>query len=150
MPIFRNVAEHELAEVARLECQIFSDPWSEKSLKDTKEQPQGVIVVAEVEGQIAGYCILYCVVDEGEIARIAVDGNFRRQGIGCGLLDYICTQCEEKGVERLLLDVRESNESARQFYQQYGFDTDGIRKGFYENPKEDAILMSKRINKLFH
>ncbi len=150
MPIFRNVTEQELSDVARLEQQSFSDSWSEKSLQDTNKQPQTMIAVAEVEGQIAGYCILYYVVDEGEIARIAVDENFRRQGIGRGLLDYICEQCKEKGVERLLLDVRESNERARQFYHQYGFEIDGVRKAFYENPKEDAVLMSKRIDNLFH
>ncbi len=150
MPIFRNVTEQELADVARLEKQNFSDPWSEKSLMETNEQPQAMIAVAEEAGRIAGYCILYYVVDEGEIARIAVDENFRRRGIGRGLLDYVCLQCEEKGVGRLLLDVRESNENAKQFYQQYGFGIDGVRKSFYENPKEDAVLMSKRINNLFH
>ena len=132
--------------VARLEAQIFSDAWSEKSILETLEQPQAFIVVAERENTIVGYCIVYFVLDEAEIARVAVDSLQRKQGVGQKLLEATCQICREKGIERLLLDVRESNEPARRFYQAYGFEEDGIRKNFYDNPKEHAVLMSMHVS----
>lgn len=145
MPVFRKMIDADVERVAELEKNIFSDAWTSKSIYETSGQQQAFIVVAEEKGEIAGYCIVYYVLDEGEIARIAVDDRYRRQGVGRGLLDYTCECCREKCVERLLLDVRESNESARAFYKNYGFEEDGIRKNFYEMPKEHAVLMSMLI-----
>lgn len=145
MPIFRKITEQDIECVAKLEKEIFSDAWSILSIRDTFQQPQAFITIAEADGIIAGYCIVYYVMDEGEIARIAVNEKFRRQGIGCGILDYTCECCKEKQIARLLLDVRESNKDARAFYQKYGFQEDGVRKGFYEQPKENAVLMSRQI-----
>ena len=99
--------------------------------------------MAEDDGKTVGYCIVYHVLDEGEIARVAVDSSCRRQGVGRKILDQVSDICAEKGVTRLLLDVRESNVAARTFYQSYGFQEDGIRKNFYDTPKEHAVLMSK-------
>ena len=142
---FRNGLEKDITDIANLERETFSDAWSEQSSGETFEQNQAFITVAERNGNVVGYCIIYYVLDEGEIARIAVDKALRRQGIGQSLLDYTCRCCEEKHIELLCLDVRQSNEVARRFYEQYGFIQDGTRKGFYENPKEDAILMSKAM-----
>lgn len=150
MPIFRRIKETEIAYVAALEKNIFSDAWSENSISETFRQSNAIIVVAEEEKNIVGYCIFYYVMDEGEIVRIGVDEKLRGQGTGRGLLDYVCAYCKEKGIERLLLDVREGNLGARRFYEKYGFTVDGIRKDFYEQPKEHAVLMSMAINNLFH
>jgi ribosomal-protein-alanine N-acetyltransferase len=141
----RNMTEADGQDVAKLEAEIFSDAWSEKSILDTLNQPQAFIVVAERENRIVGYCIVYFVLDEAEIARVAVDASQRQQGVGQELLKATCQICIEKGIERLLLAVRESNENARRFYQAFGFEVDGIRKNFYENPKEHAVLMSMSI-----
>lgn len=145
MLVFRKITEADIEDIAKLEKQIFSDAWTNKSIFETSQQPQAFITVAEEEGKLAGYCILYYVMDEGEIARIAVDETWRRKGVGRSLLDYTGKCCVEKGIKRLLLDVRESNEGARRFYQNYGFGEDGIRKNFYAEPKENAILMSKEL-----
>ena len=145
MQIFRNMTELDVAGVAELEKKIFSDAWTSTGIYETFCQDQAFVGVAECDGEIVGYCIIYYVMDEGEIARIAVDEKVRRQGVGCGLLDYICECCKTKNINRLLLDVRESNESARSFYEKYGFSVDGIRKNFYDQPKENAVLMSKPI-----
>lgn len=142
---FRNGLEKDIMNIAKLEKEAFSDAWSEQSIGETLKQKQAFITVAEQDGSVVGYCIIYHVLDEGEIARIAIDKNYRRQGIGQGLLDYTCECCMEKHIERICLDVRCGNEGAKRFYKQYGFTQDGIRKGFYENPKEDAVLMSKAM-----
>ena len=150
MLIFRRMEDTEVADVAALEKNIFSDAWSKDSISETNCQPNTRVVVAEEDGAIVGYCILYYVMDEGEIARIGVNKELRGRGIGRGLLDDVCDFCRENEIARLLLDVRESNADARRFYEKYGFTIDGIRKDFYDAPKEHAVLMSMTINNLFH
>lgn len=145
MQIFRNMTEQDVIPVAELEKKVFSDAWTSTGIYETFCQDQAFVTVAENDGKIVGYCIIYYVMDEAEIARIAVDEKVRRQGVGRGLLDFVCECCKVKHVQRLLLDVRESNESARRFYEQYGFAVDGIRKNFYDQPKENAVLMSRSI-----
>ena len=78
----RNMVESDLDAIATLESMTFSDAWTAKSIYDTFCQSQAFIVTAESNGKIAGYCIVYFVLDEGEIARIAVDSSCRRQGVG--------------------------------------------------------------------
>lgn len=145
MQIFRNMTEQDVVQIAELEKKVFSDAWTSTGIYETFCQNQAFVGVAECEGEVVGYCIIYYVMEEGEIARIAVDEKLRRQGVGRGLLDSVCQCCKMKNITRLLLDVRESNKSARRFYEQYGFVLDGIRKNFYDQPKEDAVLMSKSI-----
>ncbi len=145
MPIFRKMIEEDIANIAVIEEKTFPDGWTIQGIRETSEQKQAFITVAEVKGELAGYCIVYHVADEAEIARIAVNERMRRQGVGHGLLDYTCECCRQKQIERLLLDVRQSNQGARAFYKQYGFEEDGIRKNFYESPREDAVLMSKSL-----
>lgn len=150
MLVFRKIIDSDIEQIAELENQIFSDAWTVKGIADTKKQSQAFITVAEEDGKIAGYCIIYYVLDEAEIARIATHEKWRRRGVGRQLLDFTCECCKEKEVERLLLDVRESNEGARAFYETYGFVVDGIRKNFYDMPKEHAVLMSMMIDSHSH
>lgn len=145
MPSVRSMKCRDVEAVAKLEAQIFTDAWSEKSISETLDQPQAFILVAEQADEIVGYCIVYYVLDEAEIARIAVDSSKRKQGVGQALLRATCRSCMEKEITRVLLDVRESNASARRFYESFGFSEDGIRKNFYQNPKEHAVLMSMSI-----
>ncbi len=145
MLIFRNGTKEDAGYIAALEAEVFTDAWSGKGVAETLEQNNAFIVVAELAHKPIGYCIVYHVMDEAEIARIAVGKEARRKGVGRGLLDAVCICCAEKSVQRLLLDVRESNEGARTFYKKYGFKEDGIRKNFYENPKEHAVLMSMTL-----
>ena len=141
----KRISENDIEAVAALESGIFPDPWSAKSIKETHEQGNAVILGAYQDEILTGYVIFYYVLDEGEIARIAVSKEYRRQGVAdliyAGLLEF----CKEKGIERILLDVRVSNEPAIAFYRKSGFAEDGIRKNFYDNPKEHALLMSADV-----
>ena len=143
---FRQIKEDDIPKIIAIEKETFSDAWTAQSLCETCRQEQAFISVAEANGDIVGYCIIYYVLDEGEMVRIAIDQKLRHQGIGQALLNYTCGVCKEKGVGKILLEVRESNASARRFYAHYGFGEDGIRKNFYDNPKEDAVLMSKDLS----
>ena len=149
-----------ISEIAALESDIFPDPWSEKSIRDTLENPQARIwaiisrqappcscASTEHAGkpQLLGYVIFYYVLDEGEIARIATSPQHRRQGVAVRLLEKMRAFSYEQNITRWLLDVRISNETAIHFYKAAGFAKDGVRKNFYANPPEDAILMSCEV-----
>ena len=95
--------------------------------------------------QLLGYVIFYYVLDEGEIARIATSPQHRRQGVAVRLLEKMRAFSYEQNITRWLLDVRISNETAIHFYKAAGFAEDGVRKNFYANPPEDAILMSCEV-----
>lgn len=140
----RSMTEADVDVIAGLEKELFSDAWSKTSLLETNAQKHALILVAEEE-ELLGYAIIYYVMDEGEIARIAVSPKWRRQGVGRSLLDELCKIGREQGIHRILLDVREGNEGARQFYEEYGFVQDGIRRNYYQQPAEHAILMSLPI-----
>lgn len=143
--IVRELKVEDSAVVAEMEQQIFSDSWSEKSVLETVQQKQSVCFAAEKAGHLLGYLLAYHAADEAEIARIAVQKEARRQGAAGKLMQALEHYCEEHKMEKLLLDVRESNEAARSFYTKNGFVEDGIRQGFYVNPSEDAVLMSRQL-----
>lgn len=143
--IVRELKVEDSAAVAEMEQQIFSDSWSEKSVMETVQQKQSVCFAAEKAGHLLGYLLAYHAADEAEIARIAVQKEARRQGAAGKLMQALEHYCEEHKMEKLLLDVRESNEAARSFYTKNGFVEDGIRQGFYVNPSEDAVLMSRQL-----
>ena len=143
--IVRELKVEDSAAVAEMEQQIFSDSWSEKSVLETVQQKQSVCFAAEKAGHLLGYLLAYHAADEAEIARIAVQKEARRQGAAGKLMQALEHYCEEHKMEKLLLDVRESNEAARSFYTKNGFVEDGIRQGFYTNPSEDAVLMSRQL-----
>lgn len=143
--IVRELKVEDSAAVAEMEQQIFSDSWSEKSVLETVQQKQSVCFAAEKAGHLLGYLLAYHAADEAEIARIAVQKEARRQGAAGKLMQALEHYCEEHKMEKLLLDVRESNEVARSFYTKNGFVEDGIRQGFYVNPSEDAVLMSRQL-----
>ena len=134
-----------ISEIAALESDIFPDPWSEKSIRDTLENPQARIWAIISKPQLLGYVIFYYVLDEGEIARIATSPQHRRQGLAVRLLEKMRAFSYEQNITRWLLDVRISNETAIHFYKAAGFAEDGVRKNFYANPPEDAILMSCEV-----
>ena len=142
MAEIKRISENDIEAVASLEAEIFPDPWSVKSIKETYDQKHALVLGAYQENTLIGYVIFYYILDEGEIARIAVAPSHRRQGVADAIFAGLLTFCEDNSVERILLDVRVSNEAAIAFYKKSGFEEDGIRKNFYDNPKEHALLMS--------
>jgi tRNA threonylcarbamoyl adenosine modification protein YeaZ/ribosomal-protein-alanine acetyltransferase len=143
--VVRRMKVEDAAAVAEMEHQIFSDAWSEKGVVESIENPRTICLVAEKGGRQIGYLFAYMAADEAEIARIATVKERRRKGVGAYLLEHLEMLGKAARVERLLLDVREGNKEARSFYAGRGFTVDGKRPGFYEKPKEDAVLMSKRL-----
>ena len=143
----REMTIEDGAVVAEIEHQSFSDAWSEKAILETLEQNNSVCFVAEKAGKRVGYLLGYTAVDEVEIARIAVIDEMKRQGVGHALMLTLKAWSKEHQIAKVLLDVRESNQAAGAFYAREGFVNDGVRKAFYQDPKEDAVLMSLEIDK---
>lgn len=142
MLVIRKMRQEDIGRVASLERQIFSDPWNERGIEDTWKQKQAFVLTAFEDGELIGYLILYYVLEEGEIARIAVDPKYRCMGVGSQMFSELEHLCENYGIVKLLLEVREGNKKARSFYEKHGFIIDGKRKNFYTDPVENAILMS--------
>ena len=145
VPEVRGMTMEDGAAVAEMEHQLFPDAWSEKSVLETLEQPDTICLMAEKAGRAAGYLLAYTVAGEVEIARIAVAKELQRQGVARTLLDELETLCKSRGVRKILLDVRAGNAAARALYTKAGFAEDGIRQRFYDDPTEDAVLMSRTV-----
>lgn len=138
----RRASEADIDKIAELERQIFTDAWSKRALLTSYERKKTILLGAYWGECLIGYLIVYHVLDEGEIVRIAVSEKFRRQGAAGCLLRELESFCKEQGIIKMMLEVRESNEAAVAFYKEYGFTEDGIRRNYYTNPREDAVLMS--------
>ena len=145
VPEVRKMTMEDGAAVAEMEHQLFRDAWSEKSVLETLAQPNTICLMAEKAGRAAGYLLAYTAADEAEIARIAVAKEMQRQGAARALLNELEVICRTGGIRKILLDVRAGNAAARALYVKAGFAEDGIRQRFYDDPTEDAILMSRPV-----
>jgi ribosomal-protein-alanine N-acetyltransferase len=140
---------------AAIEKETFSQPWSRQAFLDSLANPNTMFLTAEEEcggnddtPVIAGYVGMYLAGGEGEITNVAVAPDFRRKGIGKALISELIARAAERGVSRIVLEVRVSNHPAIALYEQMGFCRVGTRKGFYDFPKEDADIMIREISGL--
>jgi ribosomal-protein-alanine acetyltransferase len=142
----RPAEEKDLPRIAVMEKLYFSLPWSEKMLRESLHQAQYTMLVAEdcADGEIAGYVTLLNAAGEGNIMNIAVSDALRRQGIAGKLLTEAMRLGREEGICDYTLEVRKSNKAAVSLYEGLGFRTEGVRKDYYEHPREDALIMWKR------
>ena len=128
--------------IAEMEKEIFGDPWVEKDIFSYICSDTGMCFTALDNGEPIGYIIGRKIPPEGEIYRIAVRPDKRQRGIGYRLLSYALKTERGSGVETVFLEVREKNLPARALYRAYGFDELGIRKNYYQNPTDNAIIMT--------
>jgi len=147
----RKAQKNDIAEIAALEKECFSDPWSEESLGTSYGMKilVGVSGNAEMFGcplknttkKVDGYIIIRTVTGESELLRICVEKNARRGGIGGKLLTEGLKLAKEDGAEKMFLEVRSKNDPARALYDKAGFKEAGVRKNYYSYPQDDAIIM---------
>ena len=132
-----------IPQIAALERECFSDPWSERLLEDALFDTQACFIVAEdgEEGNVLGYAGLHAVLDEGYIDNVAVAPDARRHGVASALLDVFC-RFGAAHLAFLSLEVRASNAPAIALYEKHGFAAVGRRKNYYDAPREDAVLMT--------
>lgn len=134
----------DVKQVAALEQQTFSQPWSEHAFLDMVDKENVCYLVAEENDDVVGYCGVHHVLGEGEITNVAVAEKMRNRGIGYAMLTELFERGRQMGVEAFTLEVRAGNAAAIHMYEKLGFVTEGIRKNFYEKPREDALIMWKR------
>lgn len=142
-----NIREYALGDekkIAAIEKECFSSPWSEKAITDAYENGTK-FWIAEKGLNFAGYISLNTAADEGYINNIAVAKEFRRKGVAEKLLSVLAKKAERAELSFLSLEVRESNTAAIKLYEKCGYKNMGVRKNFYENPRENAIIMTKTM-----
>ena len=144
MMTIEKMSREHLSEVASIEEMSFSLPWSLESLELMLTDQASALVALE-DGRVLGYVGMMCVLDEGQIINVAVHPDARRRGVGRRLLEAAQTYAKERGIVFLSLEVRESNIAARSLYSSLGWEEQGIRKGFYSHPVENACVMTKSI-----
>ena len=141
----RPMTIEDCEQVAAIEAVSFSMPWSLKAFTETVQKLNFRYFVAEEDGEVLGYCGFLYVLDEAEIPNVCVKASVRKQGIGKQMMTVLIEEAAKLGMAVLYLEVRESNRAARSLYESLGFVENGIRKNFYEQPVENAVLMSKTL-----
>jgi len=133
----------DLEAVLAIEAASFTNPWTrEMYLAEFDNVGVSFFYVArDAAGVIVGFCSVWRVLDELHINNLAVDPTHRRQGIGAALLTFVLREAEKFGVRRATLEVRPSNEAARLLYARHGFSAAGVRRAYYSNPVEDALVL---------
>lgn len=138
-----NAEIRHAPEIAALERVCFSDPWPEDLIcRWITGEDKLFLVCEDAQGAVCGYIGAQTVLDEGYIGNVAVSPAARRQGVGRALLDAMAALAREKGLAFLTLEVRAGNAAARSLYAGCGFAEVGLRRGYYDSPKEDAVLMT--------
>lgn len=137
-----TMEERHIAALAEIERQCFSAPWSEKALSEELNSDKSLFLVAEEGDTVLGYVGCQTVLDEGYITNVAVHPAARRRGVARMLLQSLQETALQRGLTFVTLEVRVSNAAAIALYENAGYVPVGTRKGFYQNPKEDALLMT--------
>jgi ribosomal-protein-alanine N-acetyltransferase len=151
----RRCVASDLDRVSAIERSSFSDPWSFETFSAALALPHLRFLVAEEavgpvergggEPRLVGYVVALVMADEAEIADVAVEPSARRRGVARVLLERISADAAEAGVRALYLEVRESNSAARGLYHSLGFTQVGLRRGYYQHPSEDALLLRRDL-----
>lgn len=131
--------------VAELEKLCFSDPWSEGSIASELNNPLSLWLIAVVDGRVAGYIGSQSVPPEADVMNVAVYPEFRRQGIAEALVRALVAELHARNHESLTLEVRASNVHAIALYQKLDFVQVGRRPNYYRHPREDALILQKKI-----
>ncbi|MFI3213888.1 MAG: ribosomal protein S18-alanine N-acetyltransferase [Eubacteriales bacterium] len=140
----RPMEEKDLDRVTQLEAENFSTPWKKEDFREILTCDYAHFFVAEAEGIVVATCGLRNIVGEGEITNVVVSKEYREHKIGSKLLEKVLHHGDAWGIKEYTLEVRVSNEAAIKLYERFGFQSEGIRKNFYEKPLEDAMVMWKR------
>jgi ribosomal-protein-alanine N-acetyltransferase len=144
----RPAAADDLREISAIERLSFSDPWSRQAFAQLLDGPAHFVVAERpFAGQrvVAGYVVAWVVVEEAEIANIAVAPGARRLGVGARLLDDAIAALAARGARAIYLEVRRANVAAQALYASRGFREVGCRRGYYRDPVEDALILKREI-----
>jgi [ribosomal protein S18]-alanine N-acetyltransferase len=128
-----------------IERAAYAYPWSERFFRQEMQVECARSFLAECEGRVAGYVLFWLLPGEIDIHNIAVHDDFRRRGLGRSLLEKVILEARNRASARVTLEVRKSNAVAQRLYQSVGFTIGGVRKGYYSDDGEDALLMTLEL-----
>jgi ribosomal-protein-alanine N-acetyltransferase len=136
----------EIDGIVAIERESFTNPWTrEMHLSELENRGVSFLFVARDSERLpVGFCAFWRIRDELHINNLAVLPEFRRQGVATALLSHVLKEGTEQGATRATLEVRTSNQAARQLYERLGFSVAGIRRGYYSDPLEDALILWKK------
>ncbi|MFI3209905.1 MAG: ribosomal protein S18-alanine N-acetyltransferase [Peptostreptococcaceae bacterium] len=137
--------QNHLDGVLRVEEESFVISWSRKSFEDELKNDKALYLVAKQDEKVIGYIGTWLIFDEAHITNIAVSYEFRNQKIGDKLVSELINICKDKKIKSMTLEVRNSNIIAQKLYKNHGFKLAGIRKEYYSDNKEDALIMWKEV-----
>ena len=146
--VIRPMTKDDVEDVYKVEEDCFVDPWSKESIRKELKNDLARYLVAEIDGEIVGYVGVWFVVDEGHITNVAVHSNYRGKKIGDKLVKEMVELCRQSNIVAMTLEVRVSNIVAQNLYKKYGFKMGGIRKEYYSDNKEDAIIMWNQLKEV--
>ena len=144
----RPAAASDLDWLCAMEAECFSLPWTREQLERQLSGDGRLLYVAELDSNLAGYMGLDYVLDEGYVTNVCTAPAFRRRGVAGALIDAVASRAGELGLAFVSLEVRESNAAARALYAAKGFEIDGTRPGYYEKPREDAVIMTLHLKEV--
>ena len=136
-----EMGPEDISGISKIEERCFSDFWSRESVREGLESSLDTWLVLKEKEGVLGYCVFRIIAGEGELLRIAVSPEFQGRGLSKKLMDQMVEYSRKKKAETMFLEVRESNEKARNLYRSYGFSEEGIRKDYYRDPVENAVIM---------
>ncbi len=142
MLLIRAMRRSDIAWAAAMEARVFSRPWGEEDFEKDLENDRKQILVALQDCRPVAYAQSVRAADEADISRICVEEEFRGRGIASKLLTELLRQSREAGAAKFFLEVRKSNQAARNLYERMGFTVTGVRRKYYDEPEEDAVLMA--------
>lgn len=143
---FEKMNQRHISDVAEIERQCFSKPWSENAIAAELENDSAHFFVAKLCGEVIGYIGMHCAADECYVANVGVLKKYRRMGVGSALIKYAADTARQMKMSFISLEVRPSNTEAVRIYERFGFERVGLRKNFYSEPKEDGLIMTLRFN----
>lgn len=139
----RRMSAEDVAEVAALEAENFSRPWSLGAFEQLLSDENYVVLVLQEREMLAGYGVLLCAGEEADITNVCTAAPVRGQGVATALLTALMKEGSVRAVKEYFLEVRQGNQAARALYGKMGFREIGIRKDYYEEPRENAVLMKR-------
>ncbi|MBW8350716.1 ribosomal protein S18-alanine N-acetyltransferase [Bacillus sp. IITD106] len=143
---FRLATEEDIESLVDIEQKSFTVPWPKEAFyQDIISNRFAVYLIMECDGEVCGYCGVWLVMDEAHITNIAVLPKYRGRKLGEALLRRMISLAQEAGTKTMTLEVRVSNTPARSLYKKLGFQEGGIRKNYYTDNHEDAIVMWVKI-----
>ena len=146
--IIEEMKENDIDGVFEVEKNCFEDYWSKDSFKKELSNNLAKYLVAKIDNKVVGYVGIWFVVDEGHITNVAVHSDYRGKKIGDKLVKEMVELCKENNIVAMTLEVRASNTVAQNLYRKYGFKMGGLRKEYYSDNKEDAIIMWIQLNEV--